>query len=339
MGRSLVKEAAAAFCNGDYANALDLYKVAGATLGENVFKANIILCQNRLANARGKTYANKPLREIKVACVMDEFTFASYKDICTLQQLSIDQWQSELEQLQPDILFIESAWRGKNDAWNRKISQASPELLGTLEWCKERTIPTMFWNKEDPVHFGTFLNTAKRFDYVFTTDLNCIGNYKRDLGHDRVYLLPFGCNPIDHNPIEKFQRKPKACFAGSYYVRYPERIRDLDALLETFIGHSGVDIYDRNYGKEDANYAFPGKYKPLILGNLKYEDIDLAYKGYEYGINLNSVKYSPTMFARRVFELLASRTMVVSNYSQGVRLFFGDLVISSDSKSEIAEKL
>lgn len=339
MGKSVIKKAAAAFIKGEYANALDLYKTAATTLGEHVFKANIILCQNRLTNSRSKTYTHKPLQEIKVACVMDEFTFASYKDICTLKQLSIDQWRLELEQLQPDLLFIESAWRGKDDAWNRKISQASPELLGVLEWCKQRNIPTMFWNKEDPVHFGTFLNTAKRFDYVFTTDLNCISNYKRDLGHDRVYLLPFGCNPVDHNPIEKYQRQPKACFAGSYYVRYPERIRDLDALLETFIEHSGVDIYDRNFGKEDVNYAFPDKYKPLILGNLKYEDIDLAYKGYDYGINLNSVKYSPSMFARRVFELLASRTLVVSNYSQGVRLFFGDLVISTDAKSEIAEKL
>lgn len=339
MERLLVKEAVVAFSKGEYAKALDLYKAAAVTLDESIFKANIIICQNRLRKLRVRTYANKPLQEIKVACVMDEFTFASYKDICTLEQLSIDQWKSELEQLQPDLLFIESAWRGKDDGWNRKISQASPELLGVLKWCKQRNIPTMFWNKEDPVHFGTFLNTAKHFDYVFTTDLNCIGNYKRDLGHDRVYLLPFACNPIDHNPIEKYQRKPKACFAGSYYVRYPERIRDLDKLLETFIDHSGIDIYDRNFGKEDVNYAYPDKYKSLILGNLKYEDIDLAYKGYEYGINLNSVKYSPSMFARRVFELLATRTLVVSNYSQGVRLFFCDLVVSTDAKTEIAAKL
>lgn len=339
MRKSIVKKAADAFIKGEYAKALDLYNIAAHTLGKNIFEANIILCQNRLSKAIGEVSTIKPLQEIKVGCVMDEFTFASYKDICTLRQLSIGQWQSELEQLEPDLLFIESAWRGKDDAWNRKISQASPELLGALEWCKQRNIPTMFWNKEDPVHYGTFLNTAKLFDFVFTTDLNCIGNYKRDLAHDRVYLLPFACNPVDHNPIEKYQRKSKACFAGSYYVRYPERIRDLDALLETFIEHSGIDIYDRNFGKEEINYAFPEKYKSLILGNLKYEDIDLAYKGYEYGINLNSVKYSPSMFARRVFELLATRTLVVSNYSQGVRLFFGDLVISTDAKTEIASKL
>lgn len=337
--QSLVKRAAEHLSHGDYHAALDLYRELSKLLGDHNFQANIWMCEKLIKAFPRRDCVNLSLGEIRVACVMDEFTFASYKDTCTLRQLSIDQWKSELEQIQPDLLFIESAWRGKDDAWNRKISQPSSELLGVLEWCKQRNIPTMFWNKEDPVHFGTFLNTAKRFDYVFTTDLNCIGKYKRELGHDRVYLLPFACNPVDHNPIEKFQRNPKACFAGSYYVRYPERIHDFDTLLETFMEHSGVDIYDRNFGKEDINYAFPDKYKSLILGNLKYKDIDLAYKGYEYGINLNSIKYSPSMFARRIFELLASRTLVISNYSQGVRLFFGDLVVSTDAKSEVAEKL
>ncbi len=41
------------------------------------------------------------------------------------------------------------------------------------------------------------------------------------------------------------------------------------------------------------------------------------------------------MFARRVFELMASNTLVVSNYSKGVRLLFGELVIASDAKAEL----
>ncbi|MEF8721455.1 MAG: glycosyltransferase [Candidatus Accumulibacter delftensis] len=340
MEQPIVRHAAEAYQSGDYVLALQLYKQAASRLGEKFFRVNVILCQRKLgASQLGKNYSETPLRKIRVACVMDEFSYTSYKDTCTLHHLSIDNWESELNEFHPDILFIESAWRGKDDEWTRKISQASSELLGAIGWCKQRNITTMFWNKEDPIHYGTFLNTAKRFDHVFTTDLNCIGNYKRDLGHENVYVLPFACNPIEHGPVEKYQRKPKACFAGSYYVRYPERLKDLDVLLGTLIEHGGVDIYDRNFGKEDVNYAFPEKYAPLILGNLKYDQIDLAYKGYDYGINLNSVKYSSTMFARRVYELLASNTIVVSNYSKGVRLQFGDLVIASDDKSEVSARL
>ena len=45
------------------------------------------------------------------------------------------------------------------------------------------------------------------------------------------------------------------------------------------------------------------------------------------------------MFARRVFELMASNTLVVSNFSRAMRIQFGDLVISSDDESEIINRI
>ncbi|MFP3454528.1 DUF3880 domain-containing protein, partial [Bacillus sp. SIMBA_154] len=78
----------------------------------------------------------------------------------------------------------------------------SQEVLGIVLWCRDHKIPTIFWNKEDPVHFETFLTTAKLFDFVFTTDIDCIHRYKAALGHDRVYLLPFAAQPLVNNPVE-----------------------------------------------------------------------------------------------------------------------------------------
>ena len=100
-----------------------------------------------------------------------------------------------------------------------------------------------------------------------------------------------------------------------------------------------LDIYDRFYGTLDERYSFPEDYQKYILGTLPYDQIDIAYKGYEYGINMNSVKQSQTMFARRVFELMASNTLVVSNFSRAMRIQFGDLVISSDDESEIINRI
>jgi glycosyltransferase involved in cell wall biosynthesis len=203
----------------------------------------------------------------------------------------------------------------------------------------ERKVPTVFWNKEDPVHFETFLNTAQMFDYVFTTDIDCIHRYKAALGHDRVYLLPFACQPATTNPLETFERKDAFCFAGAYYVRYPERTRDLGNFVSTLAAYRPVEIYDRNYGKSDPNYQFPAEYKPFIVGNLPFDQIDKAYKGYRYAINLNSIKQSQSMFARRVFDLLASNTITVSNFSRGVRLFFGDLAVTTDNGDEVVKRL
>ncbi len=100
-----------------------------------------------------------------------------------------------------------------------------------------------------------------------------------------------------------------------------------------------LEIYDRNYGKNDPNYQFPAEYRPYIVGTLPFDQIEKAYKGYRYAINLNSIKQSQSMFARRVFELLASNTITISNFSRGVRLLFGDLVITTDSGAEVVRRL
>jgi FkbM family methyltransferase len=277
--------------------------------------------------------------QVRVACIMDEFSYGSYRHECNLLQLTPGNWERELKEFRPEMLLIESAWRGKDDLWGNKVGHNSQELQGILAWCRANGIPTAFWNKEDPVHFETFLTTAKQFDHVFTTDIDCIHRYKAGLGHERVDLLPFACQPAVHNPIELFQRKDAFCFAGAYYVRYPDRTRDLGNFVAELPKFRPLEIYDRNFGKDDPNYQFPAEYQPYIVGTLPFEQIDTAYKGYRYAINLNSVKQSQSMFARRVFELLGSNTVTVSNYSRGLRLMFGELVVTTDNGAEMLRRL
>ncbi|HCT73827.1 MAG TPA: hypothetical protein DF294_07470 [Psychrobacter sp.] len=287
----------------------------------------------------GSDESLKSLKDLKVSAIMDEFTYKSYKEECTIDQLSIHSWEKQLNDFKPHLLFVESAWRGFNDEWDRKISNSSPELEGIFSWCHENNVPTMFWNKEDPIHFETFITLAKNFDVVFTTDIDCIERYKLVLKHDNVYWLPFAAQLKTNNPIEKYQREDTFCFAGAYYVKYPDRTKDLNNFVKVFSSFKPVAIYDRNYYKNDENYKFPSQFEFFIKGNLPFDQIDKAYKGYNYTINLNSIKYSQSMFARRVFEVLASNTLLVSNFSRGLRLIFGDLVLCSDSPNQILKEL
>ncbi len=279
------------------------------------------------------------LKRLKVAAVMDEFTFHSFAPECQLLSLRPQTWEEELTGFAPDLVFIESAWRGADDLWTKKVSNPSAEIMGVIAWCARKGVPSVFWNKEDPVHFGSFQHIAKAVDYVFTTDVDCIARYKRDVGHDRVYLLPFAAQPAVHNPIEHFERRDAFCFAGSYYLKYPERQRDFKSLMDVVAQLRPVEIYDRNYHKPHPHYEFPPEYEKYIVGSLPFDQIDKAYKGYRFGINMNTIKQSQTMFARRVFELLASNTIVVSNFSRGVRLLFGDLVVCSDAPVELERRL
>ena len=59
-----------------------------------------------------------------------------------------------------------------------------------LDYCKSNNITTIFWNKEDPVNYDAFIDVAKYFDYIFTSDENIIDRYVEDTGNSNVFPLP-----------------------------------------------------------------------------------------------------------------------------------------------------
>jgi spore maturation protein CgeB len=285
----------------------------------------------------------KPLKKLKMAVIFDVFTTASYAEECELITFTPDNWLETLTSNKPDLLMVESAWVGNNGSWNKLVGYYGEEnmkpLFNLIKWCNENNIPTVFWNKEDPVHFNRFIKTAVKFDYIFTTDENMVPKYKELAGHEQVYALPFAAQPVIHNPIKIVEeREDKACFAGSYYRHHEDRSKDMDRVLDSAANY-GLDIYDRNYEKNlkglMPNHMFPDRFKDNIKGSLKYYEIDKAYKGYKVMINVNTVKDSPTMFSRRVFEGLASGTPVISTYAKGIEVMFGDLVNISENEQEI----
>jgi len=277
---------------------------------------------------------------LKIAAIVDEFTRRCLADECDLTDLHPQSYISELDESQPDLLFVESAWRGHENSWFNTVSRFPDELANIIKRCRDRGIPTVFWCKEDPVHFHAFLNTAREFDFVLTTDSDCVPRYQDALGHDRVFFMPFAAQPTLHNPIETGEpRKPGMAFAGAYYTRFTERMRDLESLLDGASSVMPVDIYDRNFGTTRPNHTFPSKYSSFIVGTLHPSQIDIAYKGYDFALNLNSVKNSQSMFARRAYELLACGTVTLSNYARGLKVMLGDLVPMTDSAEHAAALL
>src|SRR5699024_1051455 len=129
----------------------------------------------------------------------------------------------------PDLVFTESAWEGNGGSWKYHLVGATaprPAIVELTAYCRDNGIPTVFWNKEDPPHFVDFLDTARLFDYVFTTDGDKIPDYVDRLGHDRVNLLPFAAQPAIHNPgrIRGVERDRAVVFGGMYFRdKYPER--------------------------------------------------------------------------------------------------------------------
>ena len=281
-----------------------------------------------------------------VAAILDTFTEHSLRYEANLLLLSRDRWRTQIEESRPVCLIVESAFSGNEGEWERRVLRYERlddnPLRDLLEYCRSSGIPTIFWNKEDPPHFDDFIGAAREFDFVFTSDADCIGLYRMTLGHDRVYVLPFAAQPRLHNPSRDadWPNHP-VCFAGSWIQhRYPERAEALQNLLDPALP-LGLHIFDRNLSRIEMgpNYHFPLKYREAIKGTLSYKEMLTAYRCYDVMLNVNTVTESPTMFSRRVFESLASGTPVISSESAGMSRMLGEHVRVTRSMEETTDHL
>jgi hypothetical protein len=294
----------------------------------------------------------QPGERLRVASILDEMSAACFAPECELIPLTLDGWREQLDDRQPDLLLVESAWNGNGGEWQyqiatypRKDLTGLPALTALVEECRERGIPTAFWNKEDPTHFTRFAEAAARFEHVFTTDANLVDVYHRMPsevpGERTVAPLPFAAQPRLHNPVVAVeQRATSPCFAGAWYRdRHSERRQSLEGLLDAARPY-GLVIYDRRFGEADNAFGFPVRFQPHIVGSLPYEGICDVYKSHRVFLNANSVTGSPTMCSRRVFELAACDTAILSTPANALERFFGeDVIVEATNEEDATEAL
>ena len=266
---------------------------------------------------------------VTMACLFDRFTFDCLSRDVNLIPISKTNWKSVLNRPDVNHFFAESIWSGHDGGWRFAMSSfdttAGNQLREVLHYCKLNNITTIFWNKEDPVNYESFIDVAKHFDYIFTSDENIIDRYVEDTGNSNVFPLPFAAQPIIHNPIRNSLPEHDICFAGSWYIRdHGNRKKDTKLLVDA-ASEFDLHIYDRFFGTDNRN-KFPAEYDDFIKGSLSYNEVCMAYRAYKIFLNVNSVTDSPTMFSRRVFEILASSTALVSTGSIGMEKILGSVI-------------
>ena len=157
-------------------------------------------------------------------------------------------------------------------------------------------------------------------------------------------MLPFAAQSAVHNPIrpQHGHQERDVAFAGMYFAhKFPERREQMDLLLGGALDASarmekGLEIFSRFLG-DDERYQFPGELAERVVGSLSYDRMLTAYKAYKVFLNVNSVVTSPSMCARRIFEITASGTPVVSAPSPAIEQFFtADEVPQAASREDAA---
>jgi spore maturation protein CgeB len=279
---------------------------------------------------------------LRVAVILDSFSELAFRYEWTSLPVTPEDWRSTLDAELPQLLFVESAWWGNNGAWSHHMSRVggpSPQLTALVTWCRTRGVPTVFWNTEDPANYDRFLPTALLFDQVFTVDADRIPSYREDLGHDRVGLLPFAAQPRIHNPVQRGAgRVYGVAFAGTYLSdTHAERRAQMEYVLEPALDFD-LHVYSRHQYDDDRS-GFPPAYRGHIAGSLPYEQMLAAFSSYKVFLNVNSVTTSPTVCSRRLFELSAAQTAVVTSPAASIEPFFGADVSVVRSPEETREAL
>lgn len=330
---------------------LDLEKIFDLTSYQDRDDPKIYSFMRSLLLNENNSYCLLPLQnsnryhDVKIIYVFDIFSEACFQYEANFIPADKDNWRQQFETIKPILFLAESAWKGNSGAWTKMMTEYAKltknPLKEILNYCKLSGIKTVFWNKEDPPNFNVFIDVAQDFEYIFTTDCNCVKKYQNICGHQRVFSLPFAAQPRIHNPHNPTGKTiNRVCFAGTWYShKYEERRTLLRLLLEPALEQDVLDIFDRQFDFPDKRYRFPNNYQKSVIGNLNYAQMLLAYRLYNVFLNVNSVTSSPTMFSRRVFEVLACGTPVISTKSIGMEEMLGNFVKITDSKDSTARHI
>jgi glycosyl transferase family 1/uncharacterized protein DUF3880 len=252
---------------------------------------------------------HQPARDLVVATILDEDSQQAIAPEWRQQPLAAGSPAEQLRELRPAMLFVESAWAGNGGAFRDEIAHAAKRptspFRAALAAARSSGVPAVFWNTEDPAHFDAFVDAAAGFDWIFTIDADCIDRYVAAAGHDRVRALPFAAQPRRHNPLGvPEQRIARAGYAGSWPTS-----GDADPLLRPLRDAGLLDVLDHSS-----------------------DELLAEYRRYACFVDVGPVTTSKTRCPRRVFELLACRTPVVSTPSRAIEELLGDTVITVDTE-------
>lgn len=281
----------------------------------------ILLEAEAIPDSNGSEYFTK--HDFRVGVIGDVYMYNFYKDVfTTVHYLSPSNYSDVLAQ-GLDIVIYTTCWKGiNNEEWRGVKFREKPKkaLDSILAYAKENNIKTVFQTIEDPSNFDYFLPVAEKFEYVLTTDTDCIERYKEELGHDRVFFGEYGVNPQFNNPIGcRRNTRNAAFFAGSYPKRYKERCEDMETIFDSIVDSGGeLLIADRNFGADSEDLVYPARFQSSVLPPVQHAVLQKLHKLFRYNLNFNSIKQSPTMCAMRVYELQAQGNGFISNYANSV---------------------
>jgi len=222
-----------------------------------------------------------------VALIADVLTQSCLSEGCAVKHVTPDNYRSVLSAWKPDLLFVESAWHGYEFSWKYKIVtynepwRTNRKLRKVVEFAKELGVPTVFWNKEDGVHFDKFIGSASFFEYIYTVDEGCVECYKKRLGSEMVVnTLMFPVQPTIHYYSGFNFKLNRANYVGSYLHHIHDKRREWQNKMFWSASGIGITVFDRNSNHKKKIYRYPEFNNLEVRAAVPHEQTASIYKDY-----------------------------------------------------------
>ena len=282
----------------------------------------------------------------KIAIISDELTAKALDSVKTkVMHLNNENRFWVFRIFKPDFILVESAWRGHKHKWRYKIAsypdypeRNNVDLRSLLEMADKYNIPAVFWNKEDGAHFNRFIDSASLFKYVLTVDSNCVERYRAILGNSvKVGVLPFAVQPKFHHPTSVPPRYNESLFVGSYSQHIHNARQKWQDMAFSAASPYGLTIVDRNSDRKSDVYRYPDLSNMTIKSAVPYDQTGELFRQYSHCLNVNTVTDSPSMFSRRLIEIMACGRLAVTNPSLSISTRFEGMCEVIDNREQADE--
>lgn len=208
------------------------------------------------------------------------------------------------------------------------MSHSRHWLEKLIRQARRKEVPVIFETTLDTNHFDRFSSLAAQCDYIFTANEERVADYREEAGHDRVFVIRPGIDPLQFNPIGMNSSRQDAVLAtNSFPVR--RFGKDLVTLTEG-VRSAGKSLLVLREQNEQALSQAPKEVKDsLVLANK--EQVEQLKRAHDWILHVNEIKGSPTMSDSAIYEAQARGNLVITNYNVAVNNDFPNVFIATSA--------
>lgn len=145
---------------------------------------------------------DRALSGVRIGCILDPWTYQLLRPEAVLLPLTPDNYRDVVDYGKLDLVLVSAAWESADGLWQNPLVGRSDEgvLDDLLARAAGASIPSVFWDTDEPLHAAIFGPQVRRFDALWSTSVEGADAYQRAVGR-HVQVLDLGIQPRIAHPF------------------------------------------------------------------------------------------------------------------------------------------